>query len=78
MKEAEALKIIKIMATADSWCSSCGESLVEKFGKAFPHFKTLTDKFDIEAFEKRFREVKEINQEKDIWETNVWEVEYKW
>lgn len=67
MTEQDAIKIIKIMCTADSWCSNCNNALLEKFGDAFPQFKELIKAFDIDAFEQRVRDVN--------WETNVWEID---
>lgn len=77
MTLTEALTVIKIMATADNWCSQCGPSLIEKFGKAFPQFADITSKFDEEAIEelhRAYNKKQDENIEKDIWETNVWKL----
>ena len=73
--EEEALKIIKIMATADNWCSQCGPSLIEDFTTCFPQFKVLADEFNLIEFRNRVRTVEYANIDKDIWDTNVWEID---
>lgn len=75
MTLSEAITIMKIMATADNWCSQCGPSLIEDFGKAFPKFKDiLLNKNDIEKLNKAYNEKITENIDKDIFETNVWEL----
>lgn len=70
----EAITVIKIMATADNWCSVCGPSLIEQFGKAFPKYKDIAENFDIDALKEAYEKKNNENIEKDIWETNVWEL----
>lgn len=36
MTENEAVKVLKIMTTADSGCGSCARELMKKFAKFFP------------------------------------------
>lgn len=77
MTLSEALIVMKIMATADNWCSQCGPSLIEDFGKAFPKFKDISGKFDKNAIEKlrqAYDKRLDENIDKDIWETNVWDL----
>ena len=75
MTLSEAITVMKIMATADNWCSSCGPSLIEKFGQAFPKFTDIAEKFDVTALEEAYRKKCDENIDKDIWETNVWEID---
>ena len=73
MTLGEAITVMKIMATADNWCSQCGPSLIEDFGKAFPEFKDiLLSKNDIENLRQAYNKKLDENIENDIWETNVW------
>jgi translation initiation factor 2 alpha subunit (eIF-2alpha) len=75
MTLSEAITVMKIMATADNWCSQCGPSLIEDFGKAFPKFEdVLLNKNDIEKLRKAYNEKITENINKDIFETNVWEL----
>ena len=74
MLSSEAIKVLKIMATADNWCSTCSSSLIELFGKAFPKFEVIAENFDIEALKEAYDKKNDENIEKDIWETNVWEL----
>lgn len=75
MTISEAITVMKIMATADNWCSQCGPSLISDFCKAFPEFAdiALTAK-DIERLEAAYRQREYDNIDKDVWETNVWEL----
>lgn len=75
MTLSDAIKVMKIMATADNWCSQCGPSLIEDFGKAFPKFKDiLLNNNDIKKLRKAYSEKVTENIDKDIFETNVWEL----
>jgi len=77
MTLSEALTVLKIMATADNWCSCCGLSLIEDFGKAFPKFVDVAEKFDQDTIDKlheAYSKKQDENIDKDIWETNVWEL----
>ena len=75
MTISEAITVMKIMATADNWCSQCGPSLIEKFTKAFPQFAdiALTEK-DIDKLREAYTKKSYENIDKDIFETNVWEL----
>jgi hypothetical protein len=75
MTLSEAITVMKIMATADNWCSQCGPSLIEKFGKAFPKFADIAENFDIEALKEAYNKKSDENIDNDIWETNVWELD---
>jgi hypothetical protein len=73
MTLSEAITVMKIMATTDDWCSTCGQALIGDFVKAFPKFKDVAlTKEDVEKLKIRYREVKYENIDKGIWETNVW------
>jgi hypothetical protein len=74
MTLSEAITVMKIMATADNWCSQCGPSLIEDFGKAFPQFSDIANGFDIAALRVAYNKKQDENIDKDIWETNVWEL----
>lgn len=76
MTLAEAITVMKIMATADNWCSQCGSSLISDFVKAFPQFADIQlKKSDIDELHERFNDANDMNIENDIWEyPNVWEV----
>ena len=73
MTLSEAITVMKIMATADNWCSVCGPSLISTFQKAFPQFADINIDIDLlkEAYDKKCEE----NIDKDIWETNIWELD---
>jgi len=73
---SEAMTVMKIMATADNWCSQCGPSLIEQFTKAFPQFAdiALTEK-DINKLKQAYDKKCYDNIDKDIFETNVWELD---
>jgi len=75
MTISEAITVMKIMATADNWCSQCGPSLIEDFIKAFPQFAdiALTEE-DIEKLRQAYNKKRDDNIDKDIFETNVWEL----
>lgn len=75
MKLNEALTVMKIMATADNWCSQCGPSLIEKFVKAFPQFADIAlTEGDIETLWVAYNKKVTENIDKDVYETNVWEL----
>ena len=75
MTLSEALTVMKIMATADNWCSQCGPSLIEQFIKAFPQFTDIVlTKEDIEKLRQAYNKKCYDNIDKDIFETNVWEL----
>lgn len=74
MTVSEAITVMKIMATADNWCSQCGPSLIADFGKAFPKFSDIAENFDIDALKEAYNKKLDENIENDIWETNVWEL----
>jgi len=74
MTLSEAITVIKIMATADGWCSQCGPSLIADFGKAFPEFASVAENFDIKALKEAYDKKLDENIENDIWEINVWEL----
>lgn len=77
MKLTEAITILKIMATADNWCTQCGPALIADFGKAFPEFLDIVAKFDKESIEElrqAYNRKMDENIENNIWETNVWEL----
>ena len=76
MTLSEAITVMKIMATADNWCSQCGPSLIEQFTKAFPQFAdiALTEK-DIGELKQAYDKKCYDNIDKDIFETNVWELD---
>lgn len=75
MKLAEALTVMKIMATADNWCSQCGPSLIEQFAKAFPQFADIALTLgDIQTLRIAYNKKVTENMDKDIFETNVWEI----
>jgi len=76
MKISEAITVMKIMATADNWCSQCGPSLIADFVKAFPQFAdiALTEK-DIDKLREAYTKKSYDNIDKDIWEINVWELD---
>jgi hypothetical protein len=74
MTLSEAITVMKIMATADNWCSQCGPSLIEQFGKAFPKFADVAENFDIEALKIAYDKKEDENIDNDIWEINVWEL----
>jgi hypothetical protein len=74
MTLSEAITVMKIMATADNWCSQCGPSLIEDFGRAFPQFKdVLLTEDDIKKLRKAYNMMVDKHIELDIWEHNVWE-----
>lgn len=74
MTISEAITVMKIMATADGWCSQCGPSLIEDFIKAFPKFKDIAlTKNDIDNLKQCYNKKLDENIDKNIWETNVWE-----
>jgi len=62
----EAITVMKIMATADNWCSQCGPSLISDFGKAFPQFADIAEKFDIRVLHKAYNIKVDENIENDI------------
>ena len=75
MTLSEAIIVMKIMATADNWCSQCGPSLINDFVRAFPQFKDIKLKErDIRKLREDYNKKLDENIENDIWETNVWEL----
>lgn len=74
MTLSEAIIVIKIMATADNWCSQCGPSLISDFSRAFPEFKDVALNFNIEDLKKAYNKKLDENIDNDVWETNVWEL----
>lgn len=74
MTLSEAITVMKIMATADNWCSQCGPSLIEQFGKAFPQYADIANNFDIKTLQEAYNKKCDENIDKDIFETNVWEL----
>ena len=76
MTLSEAITVMKIMATADNWCSCCGPSFIDNFIKAFPQFTdiALNDK-DIEKLKIAYDKKSDENIENDVWEINVWELD---
>lgn len=74
MTLSEAITVMKIMATADNWCSQCGPSLIKDFGKAFPQFSDIASTFDIAALKEAYNKKQDENIDNDIWETNVWDL----
>jgi hypothetical protein len=76
MTLAEAITVMKIMATADNWCSQCGPSLIKDFTKAFPQFEDIAlTKEDIKKLRQAYNKKCDENIDKDIFETNVWELD---
>lgn len=75
MTISEAITVMKIMATADNWCSQCGPSLIADFGKAFPQFADILFKSeDIDRLKEAYNKKLDENIENDIWETNIWDL----
>ena len=75
MTLAEAITVMKIMTTADNWCSQCGPSLIADFAKAFPQFADIAlTKEDIEKLRQAYNKKCNDNIDKDIFDTNVWEL----
>jgi len=75
MKISEAITVMKIMATADNWCSQCGPNLIDQFTKAFPQFADIAlTKEDIVKLQKAYNKKSNENSDKHIWTTNIWEL----
>lgn len=75
MTLSEAITVMKIMSTADNWCSQCGPSLIMDFVKAFPQFVDIAlTEADIEILRVAYNKKVYENIDKDIFETNVWEL----
>jgi hypothetical protein len=76
MTLSEAITVMKIMATADGWCSQCGPSLIKDFGEAFPQFADIAENFDIETLKEAYNKKRDENDDKLKWtETKVWELD---
>jgi hypothetical protein len=75
MTLSEAITVMKIMATADNWCSQCGPSLISDFCKAFPQFKDIElNKENIDNLRIAYNNKQIENIDNDVWEINVWEL----